>query len=66
VKVGIGLVGHVVVDSDVDALDVDTTTEDIGGDADTSLELLELLVALDTVEKLALNRTEMCHRESRI
>jgi hypothetical protein len=49
VEVGVGLVGHVVVDRDVDALDVDTTTEDVGGDTDAGLELLELLVALDTV-----------------
>jgi hypothetical protein len=50
VEVGVGLIGHVVVDSDVDALDVDTTTEDVSGDTDTGLELLELLVALDTVD----------------
>jgi hypothetical protein len=54
VKVGIGLVGHVVVDSDVDTLNIDTTTEDVSGDTDTSLELLELLVALDTIEELVL------------
>jgi hypothetical protein len=50
VEVRVGLVGHVVVDSDVDALDVDTATEDVSGDTDTGLKLLELLVALDTVD----------------
>jgi hypothetical protein len=49
VEVGVGLVGHVVIDRDVNALDVDTTTKDVGGDTDAGLELLELLVALDTV-----------------
>jgi hypothetical protein len=49
-QVSISLVGHVVVDGNVDALDIDTTTEDVGRDTDTSLELLELLVTLDTVE----------------
>lgn len=55
VEVGIGLVGHVVVDGHVDALDVDTTTEDVGGDTDTGLELLELFVALDTRKELVLS-----------
>jgi len=50
VKVRIGLLGHVVVDGDVDALDVDTATEDVGGDADAGLELLELFVTLDAME----------------
>ena len=48
-KVGIGLVRHVVVDGDVDALDINTTTKDVSRYADTGLELLELLVTLDAV-----------------
>ena len=52
-KVRVSLVGHVVVDGYVDALDVDATTKDVSGDTDTGLELLELLVPLDTVEMLA-------------
>jgi hypothetical protein len=47
-KVGVRLVGHIVVDRYVDTLDIDTSTEDISGDTDTRLELLELLVTLDT------------------
>lgn len=50
VRVGIGR--HIVVDSQVDALDINTTTEHISGDADTLVEVLELLVALDTVNGL--------------
>jgi len=53
-EISVSLVGHVIVDGDVDTLDIDTTTEDISRDTDTSLELLELLVALDTVIELAL------------
>ena len=52
-EVSVSLVGHIVVDSDVDTLDIDTTTEDISRDTDTGLELLELLVALDTILELA-------------
>ena len=49
VKIRVGLVRHVVVDSNIDTLNVDTTTEDISRNADTSLEILELLVSLDTL-----------------
>ena len=53
VKVRIGLVGHVVVDGDVDTLNINTTTKNVSGHTDTSLEVLELLVAFDTVSSLA-------------
>lgn len=49
VEVGIGISGHVVVDSEVDPLDIDTTAENVGGHADTLVELLELFVSLDTL-----------------
>jgi hypothetical protein len=48
-KVGVSITWQIIVDGQVDTLDINTTTEDIGGDADTLVELLELLVALDTV-----------------
>lgn len=50
VKVGVSLSGQIVVDGQVDTLDIDTTTEDISSNANTLVELLKLLVALDTVE----------------
>jgi len=53
VKVSIGLVRHIVVDCHVDTLDIDTTAENISRDADTGLELLELLVTLDSKSRLA-------------
>ena len=36
--------------SDVDALDVDTAAEDVGRDTDTVDEVLEVGVALDTID----------------
>ncbi len=48
-KVGIGIRGKVVVDGQVDTLNINTTSENIGGNADTLLEVLEGLVALDAV-----------------
>lgn len=49
VEVGAGVIGQIVVDCQVDSLNIDTTSEDISGDTDALLELLELLVAADTV-----------------
>lgn len=48
-QVGVGITRHIVVDSQVDTLNVDTTTEDVGGNANALVELLELLVTLDTI-----------------
>lgn len=48
VQIRVGVRGHVVVDGQVDALDIDTTTEDVGRDTDSLVELLELLVPTDT------------------
>eukprot|EP00754_Rhynchopus_humris_P039664 Rhum_TRINITY_DN22786_c0_g1::Rhum_TRINITY_DN22786_c0_g1_i1::g.176016::m.176016 len=45
---------HVVLDDDVDTVNVDTTAEQVRGDADARLELLELLVRLDTLVLLHL------------
>lgn len=51
VRIGVG--GQIVVDGKVDALDIDTTTKDVGGHANTLVELLELLVPANAVGKLA-------------
>lgn len=47
VRIGVG--GEIVVDSEVDALDIDTTAKDVSGHADTLVELLELLVPANAV-----------------
>lgn len=39
-------IGEVVVHHDVDALDVDATSEEVGGHQNALLEVLELLVAV--------------------
>ena len=56
VQVGVGIGGQIIVDGEIDALNIDATTEDVGGNADTLVELLELLVSPDTTEKLACDR----------
>ena len=47
-QVAICVTRGVVVDDDIDPLDVDATAEDVGGDKDTLLEVLELRVTGDT------------------
>jgi hypothetical protein len=47
VEIAVGIGGEIVVDGEVDAFDVNTTTEDVCGNADTLVEFLELFVALD-------------------
>lgn len=59
-EVGVGIGGQVVVDGEIDALDIDTSTEDISGDANALVEFLELFVALDTVNTLVL---VLCERQ---
>ena len=44
VQVSVGVLGHVVVEDDVDALDVHSTAKQVGGDQNPLLEVLELLV----------------------
>ena len=53
-EVGISIAWEIVVDSQVDTLDVNTTTEDVCGNADALVELLELLISLDTIYSLDL------------
>jgi hypothetical protein len=47
-KIRVGISRQVVVDSQVDTFDINTTTKDIGGNADTLVELLEFFVPADT------------------
>jgi hypothetical protein len=47
-KVRVGIGRKIVVDSKIDFLDIDATTEDVCSNADTFVEVLELFVTLDT------------------
>lgn len=49
VQVRVCIPGQIVVDGKIDTLDIDTTTENIGGNADTLVELFEFFVAFDTM-----------------
>ena len=51
-EIRISIAWKIVVDSQVDALNIDTTTEDVSGNANSLVEFLELLVALDTISLL--------------
>jgi len=45
VQVGVGVLGHVVVEDDVDSLDVHASAEQVGRHQNALLEILKLLVA---------------------
>jgi hypothetical protein len=49
VQVGAGIVGQIIIDRQVNTLDINTSSENIGGNTDSLLELLELLVTTDTM-----------------
>lgn len=47
VQVGVAVSRHIVVEHNVDLLDIDAAAEDLSGDKDAVLEVLEALVDLD-------------------
>ena len=54
VEVAVGVRRTVVVDDDVHSLDVDTTTEDIGGNQYPLLEGFERSITIDTERMVSL------------
>ena len=44
-KVGVGILGHVVIEDNVNSLNIHTTAEQVGSNQDTLLEVLELLIS---------------------
>ncbi len=42
-KISIGIFRHVVIEDDVDALDVNSSAQNVGGDHDSRIEILEFL-----------------------
>ena len=47
-EVSFGAFGHIVVDDNVNSFDVNTATEEVGGDEDAEVEVLEALEALNS------------------
>jgi hypothetical protein len=54
-EVGVGVFGHVVVEDDVDAFDIHSTSEKIRRHEDALLEILELLVATEAENDIGLH-----------
>lgn len=48
-EIRVSIAREIVVDGEIDALDVNTTTEHVGGNTYTLIELFELLISFDTV-----------------
>lgn len=59
VEIGIGVGRKVVINGEVDALNVNATTEDIGGNANPLVEFFELFVTFDTVKISGVQRKTM-------
>ena len=57
VQVAVCICGKVIIDGEVDALNIDTPTENIGGDADTLVEFFEFFVPLDANTGIRLRRS---------
>lgn len=51
-EIGIWVRRKIVVDGEIDTLNIDTTTKDIGGNANSLVELLELLVSCNPEDKV--------------
>lgn len=47
-KVGVSISRQIVINGQIDAFNVDTSSKDVRCDTDTLVELLELFVSLDT------------------
>lgn len=62
VQVGVRIRRHVVVNGKVDTFNIDTTSENIGSDTDTLVELLELLVTFNTRLRSASLSFVLCSR----
>ena len=60
-KITVGVRGTVVIHYDIDALNVNTPPEDIGGDKDALFKCLERSVALD-----AIISSHKCHDSERL
>ena len=48
-QIGVAIIGHVIVEDDVDSLDIHAATKQIGGHQDALLEVFERLVATQSV-----------------
>jgi hypothetical protein len=48
-EVRIGIPWEIVVDGEINTFNINTSTENIGGNTDSLLEILEGLISLDTI-----------------
>jgi hypothetical protein len=51
VEVSVRAIRHVIVDDDVDSFNVDTSAEDVSGDHNSLLEVLEYFIAFNSNKK---------------
>lgn len=56
VKIGIRILGHIVVDNDVYSFDINTSSKNVSSYNDTSLEVLKLLISLNSTFQISFRR----------
>lgn len=57
VQVRIGVGRKIIIDRQIYTLDINTTSKDIRGNADTLVEFLEFFVSFDPAQKVSANST---------
>lgn len=63
-QVGVAILGHVVIEDDVYALNVHATSKQVGGHQDALLEVLELLIALQPTNRKTSSRRDQVSDKS--
>ena len=63
VQVRIGVGWKIIIDRQIYTLDINTTSKDIRGNADTLVEFLEFLVSFDPAQKVSVNSTKKVKRD---
>lgn len=48
-EISVIIFGHVIIDDDIDSFDIDSSSEDIGGNHNSVLEVFEILEVFDSV-----------------
>ena len=54
-QIRIGICGKIVVDRQVDALDINTTSENVGSDTNSLVKFLKLFISLNPVRLSAIH-----------
>ena len=63
-QIRIGICGEIVVDRQVDALNIDTTSENVGSDTNSLVKFLKLFISLNPIRLSAIYNKFKCLRSA--